>query len=132
MKNKLTEKLINLAFEARENAYAPYSNYKVGAALITSSEKIYTGSNVENSSFGLTVCAERCAAVKAVNDAERAITAIAIVSGSDILPTPCGACRQVLSEFSKDGEMTVIFANTEGKREEKKLKELLPYAFVFK
>jgi len=126
------EKLIAEASLAREGAYAPYSNFKVGSALITEDGKIYTGANVENASFGLTICSERNAVVKAVNDGARVIKAIAITADSDIMPTPCGACRQVLSEFSPNLEMLVIVSNTKGKHFTRKLSELLPDAFMFK
>ena len=97
------EDLIKVAALARQRAYAPYSNYKVGAAIRTKRNKIYTAANVENASYGLTVCAERCAVWSAVAAGEtKAYDAIAIVIDDDRLPTPCGACRQVLAEFAAD------------------------------
>ena len=122
------EDLIRVASLARERAYAPYSKYKVGAAIRTKRNKIHTGANVENASYGLTVCAERCAAFAAVAAGEtKAWDAVAIVTGGDVLPSPCGACRQVLHEFSPD--LRVILATTSGQRKATTLAELLPDAF---
>lgn len=122
------EDLIRVAALARERAYAPYSTYKVGAAIRTKRNKIHTGANVENASYGLTVCAERCAAFAAVAAGEtRDWDAIAIVIGGDALPSPCGACRQVLHEFSP--ALRVILATTGGARKVTTLAELLPDAF---
>jgi cytidine deaminase len=122
------EDLIRVASLARERAYAPYSKYKVGAAVRTKRNKIHSGANVENASYGLTVCAERCAAFAAVAAGERTDwDAIAIVVGGDELASPCGACRQVLHEFAPG--MRVILATTTGKRKTTTLAELLPDAF---
>lgn len=126
------ENLIEEASLARKSAYAPYSKYKVGAALITDKDKIYSGSNVENASYGLTICAERAAVFKAVNDGERIIKAIALVSSTSALPVPCGACRQVLAEFSDKLDMLVVFVNSKGKKITKNLRDLLPDAFMLK
>lgn len=126
------EQLINIAKKAKKFSYAPYSKYKVGAALITDKGKIYSGANVENASYGLTICAERAAVFKAVNDGARIIKAISLVSSSSALPVPCGACRQVLAEFSNKLDMLVIFVNAKGKKIIKNLRDLLPNAFVFK
>jgi cytidine deaminase len=124
----MTEKeLIEKAEEARLKAYAPYSNFKVGAALLTKSGRVYTGANVENSTFGLTVCAERVAVFKAVNRGDKDFVKIAVVAGSNPPVTPCGACRQVLSEFARD--LKIVCANLQGKVERYSLKELLPGAF---
>lgn len=101
--------LIKEAKKVRKNAYTPYSKFKVGAAVVCSSGKIYTGCNVENASFGLTICAERNAIASAVASGEKKITAIAIVADTDILTPPCGACRQVIYEFGKTA--TVLLAN---------------------
>ena len=122
------EELIRVASLARQRAHAPYSKYKVGAAIRTKRNKVHSGANVENASYGLTVCAERTAAFAAVNAGDTAFDAIAIVIDDDRLPTPCGACRQVLAEFSPD--MRVILATTGGKRKVTTLKELLPDPFL--
>jgi len=122
------EELIRVASLARQRAHAPYSKYKVGAAIRTKRNKVHSGANVENASYGLTVCAERTAAFAAVNAGDTAFDAIAIVIDDDKLPTPCGACRQVLAEFSPD--MRVILATTGGKRKVTTLRELLPDPFL--
>jgi cytidine deaminase len=119
------QELIALATEARHKAYAPYSHYPVGAALLTASGKVYTGVNVENASYGLAICAERTAAVKAVSDGERDFLAIAVVTENG--GTPCGACRQVLNEFGPD--MRVLIADATGKYQAHRLSELLPASF---
>lgn len=127
--------LITEAEKARTMAYAPYSNYLVGAALIVPSGNIYTGCNVENASYGLTVCAERTAIFKAVSDGQRHIDAIAIFgaplddSSSDYA-YPCGACRQVMSEFlPSSGDIDVIVAKSTEDYKIFKLSELLPNSF---
>jgi cytidine deaminase len=122
------EELIRVASLARQRAYAPYSTYKVGAAIRTRRNKVHSGANVENASYGMTVCAERTAAFAAVNAGDTAFDAIAIVIDDDRLPTPCGACRQVLAEFAP--EMRVILATTGGKRKVTSLRELLPDPFL--
>lgn len=122
------EELIRVASLARQRAYAPYSKYKVGAAIRTKRNKVHSGANVENASYGLTVCAERTAAFAAVNAGDTSFDAIAIVIDDERLPTPCGACRQVLAEFSPD--MRVILATTAGKRKVAMLLELLPDPFL--
>jgi cytidine deaminase len=119
------QELIALAAEARRKAYAPYSHYTVGAALLTASGTVYTGVNVENASYGLAICAERTAAVKAVSDGERDFLAIAVVTENG--GTPCGACRQVLNEFGPD--MRVLIADAAGKYQAYRLPELLPASF---
>jgi cytidine deaminase len=124
----MNEKLKNAAIEVANNAYAPYSGYKVGAALLTKSGKIFTGCNVENSSFGLTNCAERTAIFKAVSEGEKEFEEIVIFVDSEKLPTPCGACRQVMSEFSDDLKITIISKNDEKITD---IKELLPLSFQF-
>lgn len=123
MKNK---KLINTAKNSAKNAYAPYSNYKVGAALQTKNGKIFTGSNVENASYGLTMCAERTAIFKAVSEGEKEFEKMVIFAHSPKMPYPCGACRQVISEFSKD--MRIIVANDDDIFETN-IAELLPRQF---
>lgn len=121
-------KLIEMASDAMKNAYAPYSHFSVGAALVTDSGKIYTGCNVENASYGAVCCGERVAVFKAVSDGERKIEKIAIVSGGGEFTYPCGICRQVLSEFmDDDGE--VILSNSKGKTFKLTQRELLPFAF---
>lgn len=118
--------LIEQARAAREKAYAPYSKFAVGAALLTSTGRVFTGCNVENLSFGLTICAERNAIFAAVAAGERKFTKIAIVSDSKTPVSPCGACRQVLAEFGL--ELEVCSANLQGERFEGRLDELLPRA----
>lgn len=122
------EELVRVASLARQRAHAPYSKYKVGAAIRTKRNKVHSGANVENASYGLTVCAERTAAFAAVNAGDMAFDAIAIVIDDERLPTPCGACRQVLAEFSPD--MRVILATAGGKRKVTTLRELLPDPFL--
>jgi len=117
--------LIVLAKRARRKAYAPYSRFPVGAALLTESGKVYTGCNVENASSGLTICAERVAVFKAVSEGERDLQAIAVVTESG--SSPCGTCRQVLSEFAED--MDVVIADTEGNARVYRLRDLLPRPF---
>jgi cytidine deaminase len=120
-------KLIAAAKAVQRNAHAPYSKFHVGAALLTKSGKVYTGVNVENASYGLTICAERVAMTKAVSEGHRKFAAIAVVAPSTAL-SPCGACRQVLAEFS---EMVVICADSRNPRRFRLylLSELLPHAF---
>jgi cytidine deaminase len=122
------EELVRVAALARQRAYAPYSKYKVGAAIRTKRNKVHSGANVENASYGLTVCAERTAAFAAVNAGDTAFDAIAIVIDDERLPTPCGACRQVLAEFAPD--MRVILATTGDRRQVTTLRELLPDPFL--
>jgi cytidine deaminase len=118
--------MIEQARAARHKAYAPYSKFQVGAALLTASGRVFTGCNVENLSFGLTICAERNALFAAVAAGERKFTKIAIVSDSKTPVSPCGACRQVLAEFGL--ELEVCSSNLQGERFEGRLKELLPRA----
>lgn len=125
------EQLVKVASLARQRAHAPYSGYKVGAAIRTRRNRIHSAANVENASYGLTVCAERCAVFTAVAAGEIAdYDAIAIVIDDEVLPSPCGACRQVLHEFAPG--MRVILATTGGLRKTTTLRELLPDAFVLK
>ncbi|MBE6610003.1 MAG: cytidine deaminase [Ruminococcaceae bacterium] len=124
--------LIEKAKEAREKAYAPYSGFSVGAALLCADGAVYTGANIENASYTPTVCAERVAFFSAVHDGHREFTAIAIVggkSGEDIdeMCPPCGVCRQVISEFCK-GDFNIIFSNGKADRV-LTLDGLLPYRF---
>ena len=124
--------LISKAAQVRNNSYSPFSNYRVGAAVLTDSGKIYTGCNVENSSYGLTSCAERNAIFYAASNGERKIRAIAIVGGpkdGDIeYAYPCGACRQVINEFA-DEETRIYVARTEDDYKEYTVADLLPEGF---
>jgi cytidine deaminase len=124
---KQFSKLIAAAKSAQRRAHAPYSKFHVGAALLTKSGKVYTGCNVENASYGLTICAERVAITKAVSEGHRQFKAIAVVAPSGAL-SPCGACRQVLAEF---GEMVVVCADSRNAKKVRLhlLSELLPHAF---
>lgn len=121
------EVLISYARKAMGNAYAPYSDFCVGAALLTTEGDVFTGCNVENASFGASICAERCAVLKAVSEGCTSFTKIAIVSSEDSLTYPCGICRQFLSEFMQDG--IVVLCDAEGNIKEYSLDTLLPYAF---
>jgi cytidine deaminase len=120
------KELMEVAKKASENAYAPFSNFKLGAALETESGKVFTGVNVENSSYGLTNCAERTAIFKAVSEGEKEFKRLVIYVDSDKLFPPCGACRQVISEFSNDLPI-IIFSNKDVV--ETNIKELLPMSF---
>lgn len=120
------DSLVSAAREVREKAYAPYSRFQVGAALRTKSGRVFCGCNVENLSFGLTVCAERAAVFAAVAAGETQFEAIAVVADSVQPVTPCGACRQVLAEFSSD--LQICSANLQGERYESTIGELLPRA----
>lgn len=115
-------KLLDCAKAARKNAYAPYSEFCVGAALLTSSGKVYTGCNVENLSFGATICAERCAIAKAVSEGERKFSAIAVYAGEKFT-SPCGICLQTIAEFSAD--IDIILADGDAIKVYK-LKDLMP------
>ena len=125
--------LVRLALEAREMAYAPYSKYKVGAALLTIQGRVYKGCNIENAAYTPTNCAERTAFFKAVSEGERAFEAIAIVGGYQGAPTsyayPCGVCRQVMREFCDPAEFRIITAVSEEQYVERTLAELLPEGF---
>jgi cytidine deaminase len=119
--------LIEAARQARENAHAPYSNFCVGAALRATSGRIFGGCNVENATYGLTVCAERIAIFKAISEGERGFDAIAVVTDADTLTPPCGACRQLIWEFC--GDVPVILSNLKGKTETIKMRDLFPKPF---
>lgn len=121
-----TRELIERALEAQEKAYVPYSNFRVGAALITEDDKIFTGCNIEISSYSPTLCAERTAIFKAVSEGHKKIKAIAIVGDANFT-YPCGVCRQVIREFGKDAK--IIVANSKDEYREYKLDELLPHSF---
>lgn len=119
------EALVAQALQARERAYAPYSGYRVGAALLGRSGRVYTGCNVENAVYPLSTCAERAAVVKAVSEGEREFVAIAVATANG--GTPCGACRQVLREFGKD--IVVLIADAGGVYRETRVEMLLPDSF---
>jgi cytidine deaminase len=121
------EILISAAKQARENAHAPFSNFRVGAALRATSGRIFGGCNVENATYGLTVCAERIAIFKAISEGERGFDAISVVTDTDTLTPPCGACRQLIWEFC--GDVPVILANLKGKTEVIQMRALFPKPF---
>jgi len=123
-----TDELIELATKARRKAYTPYSGFPVGAALLTTTGRVYTGCNIENSSFSLTLCAERVAVASAIAAGETGFAALAVVADIPGTVTPCGACRQFLAEF---GDMEIIMANLKGERRTQSLLELLPEPFSF-
>ena len=124
---KTERSLISEARKAAAKAYSPFSKVEVGAAILTSDGQVFSGCNVENSSYGLSICAERTAAVKAVSAGSRSFSAVAVVSNLEELTYPCGACRQFLSEFGID--MIVIVASGKGEVTHHRLEELLPKAF---
>jgi cytidine deaminase len=125
---KHTDKeLIEAARDVRENAYAPFSEFKVGSAIETDDGEIVAGCNVESASYGLTVCAERVAIWKAISQGKRKITKIAVVADTEELTPPCGVCRQIIWEFG--GDIPVVFANLNGKVETVQMRDLLPRAF---
>ncbi|MDD5018442.1 MAG: cytidine deaminase [Eubacteriales bacterium] len=124
------EKLLKEAKKAKENAYAPYSGFRVGAALLGKSGRVYTGANVENAAYSVTCCAERVALFKAVSGGERDFDAIAVTSDSDAIIAPCGVCRQALMEFSP--HMDVVTSNKNLDCETETLDQLLPKAFTGK
>ncbi len=119
--------LVKIAEKAKEKAYVPYSNFRVGAALLTVEGQVFTGCNIENASFGMTNCAERTAIFKAVSEGYNNFRAIAISTDTQDITSPCGACRQVLREFGEN--IDVIMANVVGQYEVYKVSELLPLAF---
>ncbi|MBI4276896.1 MAG: cytidine deaminase [Armatimonadetes bacterium] len=121
----MLRRLARAAIRARRRAYAPYSRFRVGAAVLAADGTVTTGCNVENASYGLTVCAERVAVQKAVSEGHRRLRAVAVVGGPDFTP-PCGACRQVMVEF---GVTTVVLSTPAGRTQVVALAELLPAAF---
>jgi cytidine deaminase len=123
----MTDSLAAAALAARENAVAPYSKFRVGAALEDSTGRVHSGCNIENATYGLTLCAERVAVFKAVSEGARTFRRIAIAADTDTLTPPCGACRQILWEFCGDIEIALV--NPRGKTETLQLKELFPRAF---
>ncbi len=129
MDGETQQALIAAATVAHGRAYAPYSHFQVGAAVLDSAGHIFAGCNVENVSYGLTSCAERNAIVRAVVEGARSIRAVAVVTAAETPTAPCGACRQVLNEFAADGDMQVILASTNGELRLTQLSALLPESF---
>ncbi|MDR3565191.1 MAG: cytidine deaminase [Negativicutes bacterium] len=121
------EELIQAARAARANAYAPYSHFAVGAAVLAASGRVYSGCNVENASYGMTNCAERTAIFTAIAEGERHLTTLAVIADTPCPATPCGACRQVMAEFKID---QVIMCNTKGEQQVVSMAKLLPGAFT--
>jgi len=119
--------LLQQALRARENAHAPFSKFKVGAALEDTDGGVHTGCNVENATYGLTVCAERVAVFKAISEGARKFRRMAIAADTDVLTPPCGACRQILWEFC--GDLELILTNLQGKTERHSLSHLFPRPF---
>ena len=123
----MMDPLLQAAFDARVNAHAPYSHFQVGAALECEDGRVYTGCNIENATYGLTVCAERVALFKALSEGARKFRRIAVAADTDRLTPPCGACRQLLWEFCGDTE--VILVNPLGRTESFRIKDLFPRPF---
>lgn len=121
--------LYEMAVKAKEYAYAPYSNFKVGAAALTSDGMVFLGNNIENASYGATICAERVAVFKAVSEAKKNIVKLAIASDTNDFTMPCGICRQVINEFMPEGE---IILGNENEIKVYRVSELLPHAFELK
>lgn len=121
------EPLLAAALAARENAFAPFSKFKVGAAIEDEGGRIHTGCNVENATYGLTLCAERVAVFKAISEGARQFRRVAVAADTDSLTPPCGACRQILWEFC--GDVEIVLVNPRGKIETYRLKELFPKPF---
>src|SRR5437868_1921678 len=124
---QIDKALVEAATAVRENAYAPFSNFRVGSALLTDDGRIIAGSNVESASYGLTVCAERVAVWNAISHGKRHIDKIAVVADTEDLTPPCGVCRQIIWKFG--GDIPVILGNLNGKSETVQMKDLLPRAF---
>ena len=123
----MSDPLIDAAMQVRENAHAPFSKFKVGAAVLDSGGRIHTGCNVENATYGLTICAERNAIFKAISEGGRGFSRVAVVADTPNLTPPCGACRQILWEFC--GDVEIVLANLSGKTETVRLGALFPRAF---
>src|SRR5690242_5742821 len=123
----MMDALLQAALEARENAHAPYSHFRVGAALQDAAGCVHTGCNIENATYGLTLCAERVAVFKAISEGVRGFRRIAVAADTEILTPPCGACRQILWEFC--GNIEIILVNLGGKTETYRLKDLFPKPF---
>lgn len=123
----MPDPLLDAAIAAREHAHARFSGFKVGAALQDAEGRIHTGCNVENATYGLTVCAERVAVFKAISEGARRFTRVAVAADTDALTPPCGACRQILWEFC--GDVELVLTNLHGKTESLRLKDLFPRPF---
>ena len=123
----MSDALVAAATDARRNAYAPFSKFLVGAAVEDEQGRIFTGCNVENASYGLTICAERTAVFKGISEGSRRFRRVAVVTDTETLTPPCGACRQVLWEFC--GDVDVVLSNLSGKTETLRLSALIPRAF---
>ncbi|MBZ9636089.1 cytidine deaminase [Clostridium sp. FP1] len=123
------KKLAKIAIDARENAYAPYSKFKVGAAVVTEDDSIYTGCNIENASYGASNCAERTAIFKAVSEGHKKIKDIAVVGDMSTHTYPCGICRQVIAEFATE-DINIIMVKSEDDYIIKTMEEILPGAFT--
>lgn len=129
MGKKSEEFLIKQAREAREKAYAPFSGFRVGSALLCKGGRIYTGCNIENPSLSLSICAERVTLIKAISEGDMEFEVLAVVADTPVLTYPCGACRQMIWEFGH--ELQIILANLDGKTEYTTIRNLLPEAFDF-
>lgn len=123
----MSDPLVSAALRVRENAHAPFSGFRVGAAVEDETGRIHTGCNVENATYGLTVCAERIAIFKAISEGARRFSRVAVVADTENLTPPCGACRQILWEFC--GDVEIVLANLHGKTETMRLGTLFPRAF---
>jgi cytidine deaminase len=123
----MADPLVSAALAVRENAHAPFSNFKVGAAVEDGSGRIHTGCNVENATYGLSVCAERIAIFKAVSEGGKGFRRVAVVADTETLTPPCGACRQILWEFC--GDVEIVLTNLSGKTETMRLGDLFPRPF---
>ena len=123
----MPDALIAAALAARENAFAPYSKFRVGAAIEDTGGRVHTGCNVENATYGLTVCAERVAVFKAISEGVRKFRRVAIAADSETLTPPCGACRQILWEFC--GDVEIVLVNLRGQTETYRLRDLFPKPF---
>jgi cytidine deaminase len=121
------DSLVESALAVRDHAHAPFSKFKVGAAVEDEDGRVFTGCNVENATYGLTICAERVAVFKAISEGAGKIWRVAVVADTDVLTPPCGACRQILWEFCGDAEVTL--ANLAGKQETLRLKDIFPRPF---
>jgi len=128
MEKEIKDELFKAALEVQKNAYVPYSDFPLGAAVLTEKGEIYTGANIENASFGLTNCAERSAIFNAVSHGQKDIKALLLVSSTEKPVTPCGACRQVIKEFADDIE--VVMMTNKGKEITMTSSEMLPGAFA--
>jgi cytidine deaminase len=125
MNKKLRNDLVQLAVNAKQHSYSPYSKFRVGAAVLTDDQLIFSGCNVENASYGLAICAERNAIFQAAHAGKRKIIAVAVSSDEKGFITPCGACRQVISEFA-DGNTEIILINANGKTKSVQFEKLFP------